>query len=333
VSIQKVQAVAEFSPRAETSALFPAGLTVSMSFQDPDEMVERAHFWDMRQNQLGKGRFEGAFRGTHSARMQMNWSGRNQGLLLRGSIPSGTVVLSSIHRQAAPVFLRGVMLTDRHVMLARDGDEVDFRSQCGDEQITVAVHAPLFEALAGATLGPRFFDGTDADRLTLRDPLLKPQLNRRLLELLDRNMAQPARLRNDEYARAWEFQVLDAWLGDIAAPDCGFTPAVRHGAAREAESYLRDHLDRRVSVAELCVVTGVPKRTLMLGFADSFGISPLAFHKRLRLNAARRDLIRSWPNETSVTEVALRWGFEHLGRFSVEYRHMFGESPIMTLRG
>jgi hypothetical protein len=31
--------------------------------------------------------------------------------------------------------------------------------------------------------------------------------------------------------------------------------------------------------------------------------------------------------------VALRWGFDHFGRFSVDYRLMFEESPIDTLRG
>jgi AraC-like DNA-binding protein len=242
-------------------------------------------------------------------------------------------VLSNIHRQGAPVFHRGAPLADHHVMFARDGDEVDFRSQCGDEQVTVAVLAPFFDKLAHAMLGPAFFESKASDRLPLREPLLKPKLNRRLLGLLDQGITSPARLAHDDYGQAWEYQVLDAWLAAIAAPECGFAPAMRHRAARLAESFLRENLDRPVSVAELCVVTGVPKRTLMLGFSDCFGIAPLAFHKRLRLNAARRDLARSWPGETSVTKVALRWGFDHLGRFAVDYRRLFGESPVMTLRG
>jgi AraC family ethanolamine operon transcriptional activator len=53
----------------------------------------------------------------------------------------------------------------------------------------------------------------------------------------------------------------------------------------------------------------------------------------MRLNAARRDLVRAGAGETSVTTTALRWGFGHFGRFSVDYRRMFGESPIATLRG
>jgi len=32
-----------------------------------------------------------------------------------------------------------------------------------------------------------------------------------------------------------------------------------------------------------------------------------------------------------VTEIATQWGFTHMGRFSIEYRLRFGESPSETL--
>jgi AraC-like DNA-binding protein len=32
-----------------------------------------------------------------------------------------------------------------------------------------------------------------------------------------------------------------------------------------------------------------------------------------------------------VSEIALRWGFGHFGRFAAEYRRRFGESPSQTL--
>ncbi|WP_094783336.1 helix-turn-helix domain-containing protein [Paraburkholderia ribeironis] len=35
---------------------------------------------------------------------------------------------------------------------------------------------------------------------------------------------------------------------------------------------------------------------------------------------------------TSVTDVALRLGFAHVGRFSADYRAAFGEPPAATLR-
>jgi AraC-like DNA-binding protein len=31
--------------------------------------------------------------------------------------------------------------------------------------------------------------------------------------------------------------------------------------------------------------------------------------------------------DQSITQVAMRWGFYHLGRFAVDYRKRFGETP------
>jgi transcriptional regulator GlxA family with amidase domain len=45
-----------------------------------------------------------------------------------------------------------------------------------------------------------------------------------------------------------------------------------------------------------------------------------------------REALRRAPPETSVTDIAMTWGFSHMGRFSVEYRKRFGESPSDTLK-
>jgi transcriptional regulator GlxA family with amidase domain len=51
----------------------------------------------------------------------------------------------------------------------------------------------------------------------------------------------------------------------------------------------------------------------------------------LRLSGARRALLSADCELTTVTEVAMCFGFVELGRFSVEYRRVFGESPSQTL--
>ena len=102
---------------------------------------------------------------------------------------------------------------------------------------------------------------------------------------------------------------------------------------RPAETYLRENPDRPVSVGELCLETGALKRTLMLGFHEAFGISPGAYHRRLRLERGTPRPVKVPTADVTVAQVALRWGFEHLGRFSVDYRNLFGEAPATTLRG
>jgi len=49
------------------------------------------------------------------------------------------------------------------------------------------------------------------------------------------------------------------------------------------------------------------------------------------MTAAREELTRPGPT-TTVTDVALKWGFNHLGRFSGFYTRQFGEAPSETLR-
>src|SRR6516164_6441720 len=137
----------------EPIAPFPAGLRVDFTCRDPDEMVEQAVYWGLEEDQLGRGPFEASVWGVHSGRIQMSQAQRTQGLWLRGSIPAGTVVLASLHQRSTPVFLRGTRVAEHEVMLVRAGDELDFRSVGGDQQITGAVHAPLFEELARAVLG------------------------------------------------------------------------------------------------------------------------------------------------------------------------------------
>jgi AraC-like DNA-binding protein len=50
------------------------------------------------------------------------------------------------------------------------------------------------------------------------------------------------------------------------------------------------------------------------------------------MQMARIALGDAWHARETITEVAMRHGFPELGRFSVAYRALFGESPSATLR-
>ena len=86
------------------------------------------------------------------------------------------------------------------------------------------------------------------------------------------------------------------------------------------------------SVAELCAAYEVPRRTLNRAFQTALGMGPATYLRRVRLNGARRALRRRSARSPTVTDVALEFGFWHLGRFAEQYNKLFGESPHETLR-
>jgi AraC-like DNA-binding protein len=99
---------------------------------------------------------------------------------------------------------------------------------------------------------------------------------------------------------------------------------------RRVEEYIAANAHRHVAVADLAAVAGVGARTLFAAFRAHRGQSPMAFLRAQRFELARLRLLSS--TGTTVAEIALSCGFEHLGRFSMGYRKRFGEAPTQTLR-
>jgi AraC-like DNA-binding protein len=83
------------------------------------------------------------------------------------------------------------------------------------------------------------------------------------------------------------------------------------------------------SVGDLAGIAGVGARQLHNLFYDQFEMSPTSYVRNVRLDGARTDLLTG---ETTVSDIAFRWGFNHLGRFAQRYEQKFGESPSATLR-
>jgi AraC-like DNA-binding protein len=87
------------------------------------------------------------------------------------------------------------------------------------------------------------------------------------------------------------------------------------------------------TVADLAEHAGVSERSLHAAFRRQLGTSPMAYVRRRRLEQAHDELLRlDRSSGAKVTDVALRHGFAHTGRFAAAYRARFGEPPSTTLR-
>ena len=85
-----------------------------------------------------------------------------------------------------------------------------------------------------------------------------------------------------------------------------------------------------ISVSDVYKYSAVSWRTLDRAFKERFDVTPKQYIVAARMVSVRRSLVTA-PQGTKVTDVANDWGFWHLGRFSSDYKRMFGELPSDTL--
>lgn len=106
-------------------------------------------------------------------------------------------------------------------------------------------------------------------------------------------------------------------------------PPARTRTVKRVVDALDDAPEQRWSLTEMAKLAEVSARRLQQGFAEQMGMPPMAYLKVVRLERVRHDLIET---TGTVSDVAYRWGFTHLGRFADAYRRRYAETPSETLR-
>ena len=98
-----------------------------------------------------------------------------------------------------------------------------------------------------------------------------------------------------------------------------------------ARQFIHDHASENIALEDIERAAGVSRYKLFEGFRQHFGYAPMAYLKRHRLEAVRREIL-SDRSERNVSSIAMNRGFSHLGRFSNDYKQLFGETPSQTLK-
>ncbi|MCQ4122577.1 AraC family transcriptional regulator [Rhodococcus tibetensis] len=89
---------------------------------------------------------------------------------------------------------------------------------------------------------------------------------------------------------------------------------------------------RAWTAAEMAEIAGVGIRRLQEGFQEYVGVSPRDYLLDVRLERVHADLLRADTSAT-ISDVAMRWGFTHTGRFAAAFRKKYGSAPSDVLRG
>jgi AraC-like DNA-binding protein len=109
----------------------------------------------------------------------------------------------------------------------------------------------------------------------------------------------------------------------------GTVPTVAPRDVKRAIDYIEANLAAPIRLPDIVQASGVPGRTLFKHFERFHGVTPMGYLRAARFEAVWRALQEEEAAD-NVCEVAMAWGFGHMGRFSAEYRKRFGERPSET---
>lgn len=111
---------------------------------------------------------------------------------------------------------------------------------------------------------------------------------------------------------------------------------ISHGplppAMQAAMSHIRENLKEDLQISDLAEAINVSPRAVQAMFKKYLRMTPIHYIRSMRLAEIRREIldmkgVQKW----SLTELAQKWGFNHLGRFSAYYRKAYNENPSQTL--
>jgi AraC-like DNA-binding protein len=158
-----------------------------------------------------------------------------------------------------------------------------------------------------------------------------------VLDLVAQELEQPSGLATSQVAgRHLEGLVLDGLLlgqphnyseGAVGSP--GRAPS---GVIRRAVDLIEERPGEPWTTVGLAAEAHLSVRALQSGFKRDLGIAPMAHLRMVRLRRAHVALRDADPAETTVQAVAVSLGLLHQGRFALNYRAAFGETPSETLR-
>jgi AraC-like DNA-binding protein len=120
-------------------------------------------------------------------------------------------------------------------------------------------------------------------------------------------------------------RIAERRLGDSRTDPCDFVMT-------SALEFVRTRPSDKILIDDIAVAAGVNERTLLRSFRHYFEMGPKHYLKLRQLNLVRHMLRQHHADRISTTTIMSNYGVTEFGRFAVEYKNLFGESPSDTLR-
>lgn len=307
----------------------------TFSFADPDDYQHRVRASQAELLTTSSGTFEAGLTCIDFDRLWMQRGFDNLPRIARTTIdPQRCAVMFVADPYQPPTLLSGQALAPGSMAVYGKGTTNVLRTETGNRWSAMSLTHEDLAAAGEAIAGRELVCPADTRLFKLPNALATRlmALHAKAIGVIEK---APELLANRAAVAALEHELTHVLVACLTSD----APAEQRPAGRQRArivarflEFLESMRDEPVYLAEICAGIGVSERTLRGVCQEVLGASPVRYLWRRRMHLARQALLHADPATATVTEIATGQGFWELGRFSVEYRALFGESPSVSLR-
>ncbi len=304
----------------------------SVSTCDVDEQAAMISDWAEHYQQISPGLFTGNLHQVQFGKTQVFSETVSQCVHEMGSAWPGSLVLALVRNASEPLRWHGRLAGASEVASFCGDQEFDIIVPAGSEILAVAIDSADFHDYAEAVSHDEALRRASGSPQLISSPVQHSGLECLLDATLQIANEAPHLLQHAQVQKSLREAVYDQLIGlreDPQQAAVSLNVSGRSALVSAVRAYAQAQSDDVPSVADLCRVFGVSRRSLQYAFEGVLGMNPVAYLRAQRLNAVRR-AIKTAETNTPVMEIAARWGFWHPSYFTASYKKLFGELPSTT---
>jgi AraC-like DNA-binding protein len=308
--------------------IFPTGFTIDFSHLSMEMMQFYSEKWNLEHKQMGKGLFEGKLRAVHTPRIQLALNHSSTGLLSRGDFPKGSIVLNSYFSCHGIYSFQNKPILPNEIIALTKGDEVDRVSSGQFSGHIVTIEEQLFYKAFYS-----FFGETPNLSLKMKRFYIKKDMitvfHQTISLWIDYLMnTLPTLDIKPEYEKI-ESKILSQLFSCISFSS--LKKERKKFSVKAVRDILEQNIEQNIDLQTIMQDLSISESQLHNAFKSNYGISPKKYHQMLRLNAVRNELLNTRPKYNTVSEIAMKYNFFNMNKFSAMYKKVFAETPSQTL--
>ena len=309
-------------------ALFEVGLVINTSQQHTEDVPNYTHGWDVDINEMTKQPFEVDIRAIHTFHLQLSLMCYHAAIMIDGGYPDGTVIFSCIKTNGLIHEKNRTYHNDDMIML-NDNKHFDLIVSESCYIFTLAIEKEILEREFESFFNIPFrtvYKEQDI-YLDLKQSEAYYSLFKEEMEVLIER--SPENTSKEAY-EALEIEILKKLFAYFRFRPKKINYLPRY--IRNGRVLLEQNINATYTIADMVEDLQVSKRTIQYGFKHYLGFTPKEYQQYIRLNGIHNTILNVNDPHTTLSEIAARYNYYHLGHFSTEYKKFFGESPSETLR-